>query len=330
MRVAVLRDRVPPGAPADELDNARQAAAVQQALEDLGHEAAQVPIGLDLEAAAAELLDLRPDAVFNLVEALDGHDRLCPAAPALAQCLGLPHTGGGAFALAATADKLRTKAMLAGAGLPTPPWLTARGGGSEDIPAGPYIIKPVYEHGSVGIDEDSVVFAAGRSELLGILAARSRALGLECFAEGYVDGREFNVAVLDGPHGPEVLPQAEMLFRDWPAGRPRVVGYRAKWDESAAQYHDTVRRFEHPEGDAPLLYALAEASLGCAALFGLSGYSRVDFRVTDRGEPMVIDVNVNPCIAPEAGFCAAAARAGIDYRAMVDRILQACLPKGRA
>ena len=73
---------------------------------------------------------------------------------------------------------------------------------------------------------------------------RLEVLGAAAFAEQYIDGREFNLSVLAGRHGPEVLPPAEIEFIGYGEDRVRIVGYRAKWDERAFEYHHTPRCFD--------------------------------------------------------------------------------------
>src|SRR5204863_130528 len=74
---------------------------------------------------------------------------------------------------------------------------------------GPYIVKSVWEHASIGIDDSSIV--ADTRKLPGLFRRRQRRHGGEWFAERFIDGREFNLALLAGPGGMELLPPAEML-----------------------------------------------------------------------------------------------------------------------
>ena len=150
---------------------------------------------------------------------------------------------------------------------------------------------------------------------------RAERLGGEVFAEAYIAGREFNLSVLAGPDGPEVLPPAEIHFVDYPDDRPRIVGYRAKWDSDSFEYHHTPRSFDFPPPDAPLLAELCRLARACWDLFGLRGYARVDFRVDETGQPWVLEINANPCLSPDAGFGAAAERAGLSFPAVIARIL---------
>jgi D-alanine-D-alanine ligase len=228
--------------------------------------------------------------------------------------------------------KLEAKAVLSAAGVPTPAWLergmlvrlASQNSGESELP-GRWIVKSVTEHASAGLDEDSVLGPISAAGLLAALDARVARHGGEWFAEGYVEGREFNIALLDGPSGPQVLPPAEMVFTGWDEGRPRVLGFAAKWAEHTAEYQSTVRSFDFPPEDAPLLGRLSTAARACWHAFGLSGYARVDFRVDQDGLPLVIDVNANPCLSPDAGFAAALARAGIPFARAVERILAAGL-----
>jgi D-alanine-D-alanine ligase len=169
-----------------------------------------------------------------------------------------------------------------------------------------------------------VVAAAGaRREI----AARELRFGGPFFAEAFVEGREFNLSLLETAQGPRVLPVAEILFVDFPADRPRIVDYEAKWATDSAVYANTPRSFDFAAGDAALIAELSELSLAAWRLFGLAGYARVDFRVDAAGRPTILEVNLNPCLAPDAGFVAAAARAGLDYDAVISSIITAA--KGR-
>ncbi|MBE0567296.1 MAG: hypothetical protein IH621_15160 [Krumholzibacteria bacterium] len=154
-----------------------------------------------------------------------------------------------------------------------------------------------------------------------LLAGRAGRPGAPWFAEAFVEGREFNLALLDGPSGPAVLPPAEILFPDFPPDKPRIVGYAAKWDPDSFEYAHTVRAFPTGAADGPLLAELERLALACWELFGLRGWARVDFRVDEAGRPLILEVNANPCLSPDAGYAAALDRAGLAYGEAMDRIL---------
>ena len=319
-KVAVLYGAVAPDAAPDEQDVLVEVATASRMLASLGYAPVAVPVTLDLEAARARLLDLKPAFVFNLVESLDGQGRLIHLALALLDSLGLPHTGAGHDAMFLTSKKTQAKRMLAAAGLPTAPWWEPPADLSgEPGFAGPYIVKSVWEHASIGIGDDSIT--ADPKKLAAICKRRQKRFGGEWFVEKFIDGREFNIAVLTGPNGPEVLPLAEMTFVDFPQGKPRIVDYEAKWDEHSFGYNNTVRRFDFGSEDSGLLASLREISLACWRVFDLAGHVRVDFRVDADGNPYVLEINVNPCLSPDAGFAAAAARAGLTPEQVMTRIL---------
>jgi D-alanine-D-alanine ligase len=142
-----------------------------------------------------------------------------------------------------------------------------------------------------------------------------------CIAEVFIDGREFNLSILDVDGRPRPLPQSEILFDGYGKDRARIVDYRAKWEADSYEYRHTPRRFEFPEKDRLLLRRLEVLALRCWDLFGLSGYARVDFRVDAQGRPWVLEINANPCLSPDAGFAAALAEAGISYEEAISHIL---------
>ncbi len=329
MRVAVLHNAVASDAPRAEQDVLVQVDAVIDALQSLGHEAVPLPCTLDLAAARQRLEDISPDVAFNLVEALAGSDWLAILATALLDALQLPYTGTATAGLLLSNDKLLAKQWLTRAGLPTPAWLAAQANSTTDpkLPAPVfqanqrYIVKAVTEHASLGLDEASLIKAEDEASLQASLEQMSAARRCRCFAEQYVDGREFNLSVLAGPKGPEVLPPAEIDFSAFPPGKARIVGASAKWEEASFEYVNTPRSFDFPGTDCDLLEQLGTLAGDCWQLFALGGYARVDFRVDTAGKPWILEINANPCLSPDAGFAAALAQASIPWETAVERIL---------
>ena len=324
MRLAVLHDEPPVEPRPDEQDTQAQARCVASHLEALGHEVTRVPFGLDLGAVRRALGDLAPDVVVNLVESAGGSGRLIHLAPALLEVLGLRFTGASSAAMFATTHKLLAKRLLAAAGLPTPAWVGAAGAVTGDSPRDSrWIVKSVCEDASIGIGDDAVVDVAAPERLPALVAERAGRLGGEAFAERYVEGREFNLSLLAKDDGVEVLPPAEIVFEGFPAGKPRIVGYAAKWDEASFEFSHTPRRFGFPAANRALLAEMEGLARRAWSLFGLSGYARVDFRVDSDARPWILELNANPCLAEDAGFAAAAGRANLALRDVLARILAA-------
>lgn len=330
MRIAIVHNAVVDASAADERDVLVQAEAVRTALAGLGHQAGCVACTLDLDRVRRELDSQRPDLVFNLVESLGGTGRLIHLAPSLLDAMGIAYTGACAEAIQLTSHKILAKDRLRALGLPTPDWIgpfpqdipaVSRGDWSAAGDAGPWIVKSLWEHASVGLDETALALCDRADRVPGALHARVQELGGACFAERFIEGREFNLSLLGAPGGPEVLRPAEILFEGYPPGTLRIVGYRAKWDAASHEYHHTPRRFRFPPEDAGLLGRLRESALRCWQGFGLKGYARVDFRVDAGGRPWILEINANPCLSPDAGFAAALEASGISFVSAVERIL---------
>jgi D-alanine-D-alanine ligase len=318
-KVAILYGAIAADAAPDEQDVLVEVETARAALAGLGFTPVIVPITLDLEAARQRLMHLRPGLVFNLVESVEGQGRLIHLAPALLESLGLPFTGSGADAAYVTSNKPLAKRLMRAAGIATPDWVEPGQAATRPDFGGPYIVKSVWEHASIGIDDSSIAADAGR--LSGLIRKRQRRHGGEWFVEAYVEGREFNLSLIAGDSGVELLPVAEMCFVDYPPRKPHIVNYAAKWEEASFEYHATQRRFDFPAADGALLARLEATAKACWHLFGLRGYARVDCRVDATGSVQVLEININPCLSPDAGFAAAAARAGLNLNAIVRRIL---------
>jgi len=318
--IVILHGAVPPTAPPDEQDVLIQVEQVAHALQSLGYPVATLPLTLDLADARRQLEALRPRLVFNLVESVAGSGRLSLLGPALLEELALPYSGNPYTTLFLTSHKLLTKQQLDAAGLPTPAWLTA-GGTQTEAAAGPWIIKSVWEDASFALDDKALVRSL--PELDATLAERRQRLGGEWFAETFIEGREFNLSLLADGGKLAVLPPAEICFDAFPPGKVRIVGYKAKWDTDSFEYHHTPRCLAFAAADRPLLQHLATLASQCAELFQLRGYARVDFRVDHDNRPWILEINANPCLAPDAGFVAAACQAGLTFTGIIQRLLAA-------
>jgi D-alanine-D-alanine ligase len=322
MKITVWHPAMPADPSEDEADSLVQALSVTQALAELGVDAELLPFDLrDLPRSIGRLLDGKPDVVFNLVEETCGERVLNYLPPQILEAVGVPFTGNRAEAMALTTHKVATKALLADSGLPTPDWIHNSHRRSEDSD-GHFLLKPVSTDASQGIVETELTMRADAAAARTALRDLGAANGNGWFAERFIDGREFNLSLIEIDGEPQVLPVAEMCFIDYPADKPRVVGYRAKWVPDSFEYTHTRRRFELPPEDHDLVQRLCGLAVDCWRLFHLRGYARVDFRVDPSGQPWILEVNTNPGIAPDAGLAAAGAAAGFAYRDLVGRIAE--------
>lgn len=319
MHVLVLHSDVPPGAPPDEVDTLLTAQVVSEVLGRLGHRASRAAFANSPESLRAAIEERAAEIVFNLVESVSGQDELAAIVPAILDRLGVAYTGCGAAQIAMAADKTAAKTLLRNAGLPTPDWAEPPLDRVDEDRR--FIVKSCTQDASLGLDDGAVV--RGRTAIAArIDECRSR-FGGRWFAEAYVEGREFNVAILEDDRGLHVLPIAEMRFEDWPQSVPQIVGYRAKWEPDSHEARNTVRRFGLEAREPALADALSRLAMSASRLFQMKAYARVDFRVDAQGRAQILEINPNPCLHPEAGFAAACAEAGIAFDAAIARILAA-------
>ncbi len=303
----------------DEQDTIDTASAIAQSLHRLGYQSEIIVVDPKL-GALPRLAARQPLVVFNLVEALDGDGALAPLPLAAMDHLGLAYTGARTAAYSSSTSKITAKTRLAAHGVPTPAcW--PRGEGVP--PTTTVIVKSVDEHGSLGMDGACIVSS---ERAAAEVKAREARFGGRFFAEEYIEGREFNVALMQTVVGVKVLPVQEIDFSGLPDDAPPIVDYAAKWDPAAASYHLTPRRFGLEARESELARELARIARAAWNAFDLSGYARVDFRVAEDGAPYVLEVNANPCLAPDAGFAAASAKAGLGYDEVIAGIVRAAIP----
>lgn len=302
---------------ADVLDDAR---AIAGALARLGYVSEIVEVDLDL-GVLERLAKRRPHVVFNLVESSRGDTRLEHLAPIAMEHLGLRFTGNGAAAGFLAVPKMLSKRLMRAAGIPTADWWPDGIG----VPPGQrVIVKSDQEHASFGMDAGSIV--AGGDAAREAMARQAR-FGGRFFAEAFLPGREFNISLLETDGRVRVLPMPELVFDGMPADRPHIVDYEAKWQPGSVGYRNTNRRFGVERNEPALAGRLADLALGCWRCFELAGYARVDVRLGADGAPHVLEVNVNPCLSPDAGFPMTAAEGGLDYDRLIATIVDAAVAR---
>jgi D-alanine-D-alanine ligase len=324
-KIVILHTDVTADASEDELDCLKQAETVSEALQKLGYKTILMPFVLDMGKNIEALRQAHPHVVFNLVETLAGKGSLIYLAPALLDLLNIPYTGCRTDAMYLTSNKPMAKKIMHDAGIETPAWFTCEGDSFGSTTADTFIVKPCWEDASVGLDENSVIKITHSADIFNAIHNGRQKLGVSCFAESYIDGREFNVALLASQSGVQLLPPAEILFLDYPEGKVKMLDYRSKWIEDSFEYDHTRRTLDIAETDAALIDCLRDITLRCWNIFGLRGYARVDFRVDQRGNPFVLEINANPCLSPDAGFAAALEQASISYHEAIGLLINDAL-----
>lgn len=299
----------------DELDVLNQVDYVGEILEKLGIESYRKGVTGDFMHEISMVAGERPDFVFNLVESVGNKGELCYFIPALLGMHSVPYTGNPVEAMFITTSKALSTQIMEKEGIKTPATFFPSQFRKLE-PGKRYIIKPVWEDGSQGITVDSVfTYSPGYENNF------EEKNDSHWIIQEYVDGREFNISVLSGAGGPEVMPPAEMIFHGYDEDMPKIVDFRAKWIEESFEYRNTIREFPDLKPDSLLKQKIDETALRCWNVFGLRGYARVDLRVDAAGNPLVIEVNANPCISPDSGLVAATMEAGMEMTEVLSRII---------
>jgi D-alanine-D-alanine ligase len=296
-RVAVLMG----GAAAERAISLKSGTAVYEALKRKGVDA----IAIDVKDSVIDALaGIEVDRVFNIIHGRGGEDGVLQGA---LQVMGIPYTGSGVMASALTMDKLRTKLCWQGYGLVTPRWFLLQN--ENDLDACieklgfPVIVKPAQEGSSIGMSK-----ANSRDELQ---KALHDALAYHCdvYAESWVTGKEYTVALLNGEALPVIRLETPNAFYD----------YEAKYNATTTQYHCPSGLNEDQE---TFLRALA---LKSSKVLGVEGWARLDVFIDDAGQYQLIEINTVPGMTDHSLVPMAAKQAGIDFDDLVWRVLETSL-----
>jgi D-alanine-D-alanine ligase len=315
-RCCILFNQPGEGALADELDVLEQVEFIEKHLIELGFDVYRKGITSLFMKEIEDVTTEKPDFVFNLVESINNKGELSYFIPALLNLNSIPYSGNSLEAIFTTTSKILTSRILFSAGISNPKSFLP----SEHhmlIPGNKYIVKPVWEDGSLGITEESVFIFNNNG-----VAERLKALDdTHWFIQDFIEGREFNISVLSGSNGPQIMPPAEIVFKNYTGNKPRIVDFKAKWEMESFEYTNTVREFPGNDLDPVLKEKLMSIALKCWHIFALKGYARVDMRTDENNNPYVIEINANPCISPDGGFVAATKQAGLKFNDVLLRII---------
>jgi D-alanine-D-alanine ligase len=301
VRVAVLKG----GSSLERGVSLRSAARVEDALEELGHEAIGIDVGQDL---VERLRSERPDIVFIALHGPGGEDGTVQE---LLEILDLPYTGPGVAACALCMDKVAAKHEMRTAGLPTPDWAAFNATAFRELGAAdtldeiearlgfPLVVKPASQGSSLGVE-----FASKREEVPEALVA-AFSYDERVLLERYVSGRELAVSML----GSEALPVVEAIPRE-----EDFFNFEARYEIGRTEY---LCPAELGESDTRLVQELATRTY---EILGCSGFARIDLILGDQG-PQVLEVNAIPGLTDTSLFPMAAEAAGIGFTELVERIL---------
>lgn len=288
---------------------ARVAEVVCETLCQAGIEATLVPLHRSMLTFLRKLRELNVEVVVNLCEGFFGNPQWEANVAAVMEVLQIPFTGNGSRTLALCQDKHQAKAILNSFNLPVAPsQLITSAEEMVDLKF-PVIVKPNSEDASVGVHPESVV--RDQEALAAMVEKIVRTYNQPAIVEEFIDGREFNIAVLEDGE-PRALPVSEIDFSNMPEGYPRICSYEAKWLQDHILYKATPPICPARINDE-LSLRLQEMAVNAFKVMGCRDYARVDFRMNEQGEIFILEVNPNPDISLDAGYARALKAAGIDY-----------------
>ncbi len=296
-RVALLMG----GSSSEREISLKSGAVVLQGIKDAGIEVVAFdPAQEPLEKMFERLIEF--DKVFIILHGKGGEDGVIQGA---LDSLGISYTGSGVLASALAMDKMRSKQLWLGVGLPTPPFTVLDGAiSSRDIVEElglPLMVKPAAEGSSIGLQRvesieelERVQDSEQKSKYSGVL-----------IAEKWIVGDEYTIAIL----GNETLPTIKLSVPD------SFYDYEAKYGSKKLGHSCPCGLDKDFEKKLQTLALSAFNSLGCR------GWGRVDFMVDSSGEPWLLEVNTVPGMTDHSFVPMAAEAAGMSFSDLVKRIL---------
>jgi D-alanine-D-alanine ligase len=292
---------------------------VTTTLRELGHHVQALGVKDDLGSIRQAANEFKPHIAFNLLEAFHEIGAFDQNVVSYLELLRMPYTGCNPRGLVLARDKALSKKLLAYHRIPVPDFAVFRRGRAITRPKRlqfPLIVKSQTQEASIGISQASVV--NDEDKFIERVKFIHTSVGTDAIAERYIDGRELYVGVL-GNDRLQVLPVWELRFTKMPEEMKRIATERVKWSYRYQKKHGIVT------GEARIPEALAQDIQRVAKrvyrTLELSGYARVDIRLSDEGRFYVLEANPNPQIAYGEEFSDSAERAGLSYEVLIQKLL---------
>ncbi len=293
-----------------------------EALEKLGHE----PFYHVLDGKPQSLVALGKcgaEMVFNLTESYAGDDTKEMNVCAYLDLLGIPYTGSGPHGHFLAQDKAVAKKIFTFHGIRTPYFAYAWKGRTEhaDDVSFPLIVKPLWEDGSIGIDEKAIVHSV--KELMERIEYVQEEFDCPALIEEYIEGREIYGAVLGSYERAEALPLVELDLSKLPRGVPRIATQNVKFEKDTEEYKLTKSAVVE-DLDEETAQKLTQTALNAYRACKLRDYGRIDMRLSEKGDVYVIEANPNPWLSSAQEFVMAARKSGRTYTQLIGEIVELC------
>lgn len=326
LRVLVLmhEDLVPPdtleGYTDREIVEWKTEFDVVSTLREMGHEVRPLGVYDDLGVIGNVLDSWEPHITFNLLEEFHGHSLFDYHVASYLELKKQHYTGCNPRGLMLAHDKALSKKLLIFHRINAPKFIVIPIGKNPKLPMRlryPMFVKSLYEDGSYGISQASVVYNEDKfRERVNYLHDN---LGTPVIAEEYIEGRELYVSVI-GNTRLQTYPIIELKFGDVSDDILKIATSRVKWNWEYQKKHD-IKIVVAKGLSKALRDKIATLSKRIYRVLGMSGYARIDLRLTDDGEIYVLEANANPDIGYGDELSTATEASGIEYEELLQRII---------
>jgi D-alanine-D-alanine ligase len=316
-KIVILYNENPDWPDSDKAWTARMVDMLSTALREEGYD--HRPLKFFDSLTGLDNYDPAEWLIWNWAEEIGGQPWTDSVAAAELERRGFTYTGSRPEVLASSTDRMGVKRRLQSLGLPTlSAQLFSRPEQATEWKTFPAIVKGAHQHGSFGIEHDSVVHDV--EQLASRVAYVREKYDDESLVEQFLDTREFHVGVL-GNGEPEALPPAEYDYSAFTDMGDRLFTYQWKYDDTTQGYHQVEVRCPALPPDSAWARRLQELAIAAYQAFGLTDYGRVDMRMLG-DEPQILDVNPNPDIDLISALMISARAHGLEYRQVIARIIR--------